>query len=84
IAATIKLDELCQKILDITVLIGLKDEDNKNDIATADEIKEFYILEKNEYNNILIKTLDSVVISEVIKDNIEENYSNREFDINAL
>ncbi|CAG8680124.1 10891_t:CDS:1, partial [Racocetra persica] len=55
IAATIKLDELCQKILDVTVSIELKDKNNKNDIAIANEIKEFYILEKNEYNNISIK-----------------------------
>ncbi|CAG8681941.1 2258_t:CDS:2, partial [Racocetra fulgida] len=75
-AATIELDELCQKILDATVSMRLKDEDNKNDIATADKIKKFYMLEENENNNILIK--------KVVEDNIEENYGNREFDVDAL
>ncbi|CAG8662357.1 14693_t:CDS:2 [Racocetra fulgida] len=59
-----------KKILDATVSMGLK---NKDD--------ELYMLEENEIQPM---ALDSVVISEVVKDNIKENHGNREFDVDAL
>ncbi|CAG8832997.1 18724_t:CDS:1, partial [Racocetra persica] len=48
IAPNIKVDELHLKILDVTLSMRLKNEDDENDIYSIDEIKEeLFILEEN-------------------------------------
>ncbi|CAG8631391.1 9814_t:CDS:2, partial [Cetraspora pellucida] len=50
----IELNELHQKILDATISMKLKDEDDENTINKIEE--EFYILEEDEISNIPIES----------------------------
>ncbi|CAG8831439.1 3279_t:CDS:2, partial [Racocetra persica] len=75
------LDELRQKVLDATLSMRLKDENNESDTNAIDEIEEQLMLEEPENNTPIENNDDSKFVEHKFN---KDDHSNMEFDVDTL